>query len=342
MDRSEQRSAVIALHQTGMTEREIAKARKISKTAVHNAIHRYYQTGSFQDRPRSGRPKITSETEDNFIVTTSKRNRRLTAPEIQATINKTRTKPISLTTVKRRLRKKGLFGRVAVRKPLLRPQNRKKRLEWALRHQHWTEEDFKNVLWTDESKFEIFGSKRRIYVRRNAAEKMLPECVVPTVKHGGGSVMVWGCFSSCGVGDLVRIDGIMRKEEYKTILENNAVPSGLRLIGPGFVFQQDNDPKHSSKLCRGYLDQMQATSRLVNMEWPPQSPDLNPIELLWEELDRKVRERCPTSKESMWQCLKDNWEAISDKTIQKLIARLPRLVQMVKKRKGGFFDEKTV
>ena len=78
---------------------------------------------------------------------------------------------------------------------------------------------------------------------------MIPECLVPTIKHGGGSVMVWGCFSSAGVGDLVKIEGIMKKEQYKTILENNAIPSGLRTIGRGFVFMQDNDPKHTSKLC---------------------------------------------------------------------------------------------
>jgi len=78
----------------------------------------------------------------------------------------------------------------------------------------------------DESKFEVFGQKRRIFVRRSVEEKMIPDCVVLTVKHGGGSVFVWGCFSMAGVGDLVKIEGIMKKEEYKKILMRNAVPSG--------------------------------------------------------------------------------------------------------------------
>lgn len=261
----ETRAVIIALHNESKSERAIATQLKLSKTCVHNTITRYKETGSNQDRSRSGRPRATTSSEDKFIVVTSKRNRRLTAPEIRAEVNKSRSTPVSLTTVKRRLRDAKLFGRVAVRKPLLRPQNKKKRMQWALTHRDWSEEDFKRVLWTDESKFEVFGSKRRVFVRRSAEEKMMPDCVLPTVKHGGGSVMVWGCFSSRGTGDLVRVEGIMKKEQYKAILECNAVPSGLRLVGDGFIFQQDNDPKHSSKLCRGYLDTKEAEGVLKNM-----------------------------------------------------------------------------
>jgi len=72
---------------------------------------------------------------------------------------------------------------------------------------------------------------------------------VPTVKYGDGSIMLWGCFSGHGTGDLLKIDGIMKKEDYKKILVRYAIFSGRRVIGHGFVFQQDNDPKHSSRLC---------------------------------------------------------------------------------------------
>ena len=106
---------------------------------------------------------------------------------------------------------------------------------------------------------------------------MIPECLVPTIKHGGGSVMVWGCFSSAGVGDLVKIEGIMKKEQYKTILENNAIPSGLRTIRRGFVFMQDNHPKHTSKLCKNYIKEQEDNGVLKNMTWPAQLTDLNPI-----------------------------------------------------------------
>lgn len=164
----------------------------------------------------------------NLIVVTSKQNRRLTAPEIRVEVDKSREKPVSVSTVKRRLRDANLFGRVAVRKPLLKPRNKKKRMQWTLTHCDWSEEDYRKVLWSDESKFEIFDSKRIIFVRRFAEEKMMPQCVVPTVKHGGGFVMVWGCFSGYGTGNQVQIKGIMKKKQYKVILEKNAIPSGLK------------------------------------------------------------------------------------------------------------------
>lgn len=61
----------------------------------------------------------------------------------------------------------------------------------------------------------------------------------------------------------------MRKENYKNILIRNAIPSGVRLIGRGFILQQDNDLKHSSRLCRKYLENKEADGVIVNMVWPP-------------------------------------------------------------------------
>ena len=188
-----------------------------------------------------------------------------------------------------------MIGRFAVRKPLLRPANKRKRLKFAQEHVDWTIDQWKSVLWTDESKFELFGSHRRQYFRRKGNGKFKPDCIVSTVKHGGGSVMVWGCFSHAGVAQLKKIEVIMKNEQYHSILQRHAIPSGINLIGRGFIFQQDNDPKHTSKLCTCYLERKKVAGDLNIMEWPPESPDLNPIELLCEKLDRRVRDLKPTS-----------------------------------------------
>ena len=322
--------------------REIARKLKISIHAVHYSLKRKEATGSNGDRKRSGRPKTTSPAEDKYIRVSSLRNRCLTCPQITADLNNTREMPVCSSTVRRRLCGAGLMGRVASRKPLLKEKNRKKRLAWAKKHKDWSLEQWQKVLWSDESKFEVFGSKRRTYVRRRKGEKMLPQCIKPTVKHGGGNVMVWGCFGAGKVGSLHRVEGILNQHGYHSILQRKAIPSGKRLIGEGFVFQQDNDPKHTSRLCRDYLKKKEEKQVLEIMDWPPQSPDLNPIELLWEELDRKVRKTCPTSETHLWEILQKAWQGISSDSLNKLTNRMPRVCRAVIAVKGGFFDEKAV
>ena len=113
------------------------------------------ETGANFDRKRSGRPKATTESEDKFLRVNSLRDRQLTGHQLQAQLNSGRSKQVSVSTVKRRLGAAGLTGPVAARKALLRSQNKTKRLAWAKKHCHWTTEDWKKVLWTDESKFGV-------------------------------------------------------------------------------------------------------------------------------------------------------------------------------------------
>lgn len=336
------RSRIITLHEEGYASRQIGERLNVAPSTIKYTIRRYRETGDLEDRDRPGPSRITTQADDRHLQLISKRNRRKTAPEIASEFNRGRQQPISVTTVKRRLAEGKLHGRVAARKPLLRRGNRLKRLQWAREHKDWTVEQWQKVLWTDESIFRLFGSSRRVFVRRSTNERMLPQCIVPTIKHGGGSITVWGCFSYSGTGTLHRINGIMRKEHYREILEAHAIPSGLRLIGENFTFMHDNDPKHTARICSQYLRDQSEANVLRIMTWPPQSPDLNPIELLWDELDRRVRSFGPSSKEQLWNVLQREWDNIPGDTLRKLIARMPRVARAVINAKGGFFDEKNI
>ena len=121
----------------------------------------------------------------------------------------------------------------------------------------------------------------------------------------------------CGGAVLVTLSVIYL--EFKANLTSIATtafcsdtPSHLvcKLVGLAFVFQQDNDPKHTSRLCKGYFTMKESDGVLPQMTWPPQSPDLNPIEMVWDELGRRVKEKQPTSAEHMWELLQDCWKII--------------------------------
>ena len=118
--------------------REIAKKLKISYNGVYYSLQRTGQTGSNQNRKRSV-PWCTTKQEDKYIRVSSLRNRRLTGPQLAASLNGTHKTPVSTSTVKRRLQDAGLLGRVAKKKPYLRLANKRKRLRWTKEHKHWTE-----------------------------------------------------------------------------------------------------------------------------------------------------------------------------------------------------------
>ena len=142
----------------------------------------------------------------------------LKAPQSAAQINASQSstnRHISTSTVQRRLCESGLQSQFAAKKPLLKDTN-KNRLAWAKKHEQWTLDRWKSVLWSDESKFHIFGSNRCVFVRRRVGERMISACVVPTMKHGGGGVMVWGCFAVC---DLFRIQGTISQHGCHSILQ---------------------------------------------------------------------------------------------------------------------------
>lgn len=109
---------------------------------------------------------------------------------------------------------------------------------------------FLQVIWSDETKINRFESDGRSWYWSRDPSSEHPNKVKQTMKHGGGNIMVWGCMTSKGVGPLVKIDGIMRKEQYLQIIREN-LPRALRQLEipqDKVTFQQDGDPKHTAKI----------------------------------------------------------------------------------------------
>ncbi|KAK6297180.1 hypothetical protein J4Q44_G00317630 [Coregonus suidteri] len=135
-----------------------------------------------------------------------------------------------------------------------------------------------------------------------------PKNTIPTVKHGGGNIILWGCFSAKGTGRLHRIEGRMDGAMYCEILANNLLPSVRALeMGRGWVFQHDNDPKqHTARATKEWLRK----KHLKVLEWPSQSPDLNPIENLWREMKVCIVQRQPRNLKDLEKVCMEEWAKI--------------------------------
>jgi DDE superfamily endonuclease len=175
-----------------------------------------------------------------------------------------------------------------------------------------------------------------VYTWKSRGEPLSDRTTTPTVKHEGGkNLMVWGCMGWNGVGSLVEVQEIMNAEKYCQILEDGVEESfeKLEMLEGERIFQQDNDPKHTSKKANQWFED----NGVEVLKWPPQSPDLNPIEHLWTHLKKQMN-KYPTPPKGvfdLWDRVAKEWNEIPPETCQKLIESMPRRIEAVLEAKGG-------
>ena len=242
----------------------------------------------------------------------------------------------SACTVCRMFTRIGMHGRIRWKKPFLKKEHIAARLAWAREWARRREYYWRKVWYTDESKFNLFGSDGKLYCRRRVGEALLPRNVKKVVKHGGGSVQVWGCVSYNGTGRLHRVQGKMDAVQYTAILEESLLGSFTdRRVKPrNIVVQQDNDPKHTSKRAKTWFRE----NNITLLPWPACSPDQNIIEHCWDYVDDRVRERevKPANLEELWEALQEEWAKIPLSYIRHLYKSIPRRINGIIENKGSW------
>lgn len=315
-----------------ITYAQLGQRFNLKKTTVYQMVRRYQETGNIADKPGRGRKPALTVRETKDIVREATKNPFTTSSKLKEIVQERYGKDVSSRTVRKYLNKEGIHGRTARKKPLISKVNQRKRLNFARKHINEPPEYWKRVLWTDESKINLFGSDCGTNVWRKKNEALKFQNTIPTVKHGGGNIMVWGSMASNGVGNLEFIDVKMNAEVYVDILNRNMKSSAQKLgLGRRYIFQQDNDPKHTSKKAQLFFKK----SKVNVMEWPPQSPDLNPIEHLWGTLKRAVYSSPSSSINQLKVKVQEEWDLIDPGVTEALVNSMPRRLQAVIEANGG-------
>uniref|UniRef100_A0A3B3HTK7 Tc1-like transposase DDE domain-containing protein n=1 Tax=Oryzias latipes TaxID=8090 RepID=A0A3B3HTK7_ORYLA len=289
---------IVAKHTEGIGYRRISKLLKVPVSTIGAIIRKWKEHGITINLPWPGAPpKIYRHRSQN--------NHQKGSPTAQDHSWRASERPgISRN---RCFNCHGLHARTPRKTPFLKKKHVEARLEFATQHLDKPMTFWEKILWSDETKTELFGCHKTHVWRKNGTAHH-PQNTIPTVKFGGGSIMAWGCFSACGTGRLHIIEGIMTGEKYGDILDQNLLSSARLLkVKRGWIFQQDNHPKHTAKVTLNWFKK----KKIKLLEWPSQSPDLNPIENLWKELKIRVHRRDPRNLEDLKAVCVDEWAKIT-------------------------------
>jgi transposase len=323
---------IIGMSIAGQSGRKIADQLGLSPSTVKTVIARYKLSSSTENRPRSGRPKIMTERDHRHLVNDTKKSRR--APLQDITNNSPSN--VSQSTIRRALHEHNIYSRIAAKKPFISVVNQAKRLAFALEHRNLTVDDWKYILWTDESSFEIGKNSQQVHVWRNPSERFHSSCIIPSFRSGRQTVMVWGCFMWGKRGPLVILPkGSMNGANYVAVMEEVMLDFWMEQSEErGYVvIQEDNAPIHTCQLAK----QWRESRDMVSLTWPPFSPDLNPIEHVWYLIKciiQKMDPR-PMTLPALKDAIQKAWNEYDQDIMNRLVESMPNRIAAVVQARGG-------
>lgn len=321
----EQRAAAVTLAAEGHGRNEIARLLPCSPKAVTRWTHRWQEERSLQDAERSGRPRCTDEETDQKMADWAEERKVITPKEIKAELGL----QASPRTVRRRLDEAGLHGRVARSAPMWTPDHIRARLSFAEGYARWGEAEWERVIFSDETHVEL-SPKGQQWVQRPVGMERDPDYTVPRKLHSE-RVTLWGCFCAKEIGQAEIFVDEFDAAKYVDVLQHHLLPSARSFFPSGlWWFQQDNAPQHSSRAARTWFH-----NHGVNcIDFPPLSPDLNPIENLWADLKRRVEHRRARTIEELERHLGEEWEATDPTLLASLAHSMPARLAVVRANSG--------
>ncbi|UYV68088.1 hypothetical protein LAZ67_5003020 [Cordylochernes scorpioides] len=326
------RGMVIGLKRAGWSIRQIAADTHLGAYTVHRLWRRWLEQGNVAIYRNVGATRVTSARVDRRILRHAVAAPQATCTAILQHVQATLDHSISTRTISRRLVANGLHSCRPLRRLPLTPPNRRQRLEWCRARSMWMTE-WHRVVFSDESRFCLSSDSRRVRVWRRRGERSNPAAIVerPTVRQRG--IMVWGAIAYDSRSPLLRIQGTMTAQRYVDDVLRPVTLPYLQGV-PNALYQQDNARPHTARISQQALQDVQM------LPWPPYSPDLSPIEHVWDIIGRRLHALPqPRSEDELWQMVEREWRAIPQDAIRTLIDSLPRRVAACIAVRGTGFDE---
>lgn len=326
------RNRAIGMLQAGRSKWFVARILQCTRVTIDQLWRRFQQTGNVADRPRTGRPRVTTPNQDQYIRLQYARERfRPAIATARATVG-TYHRPVSSRTVRRRLAFARMCARRPYRGPILTVRHRRAHLNWATARQGRGNRFWNSVLFSDESKFNVVQADGRERIYRRRRERFAQCCVRETNRWGGGGVMVWAGISAHHKTPLHFVRGRLNAVAYRDTIQRPIVVPFMANHGLRH-FQHDNARPHAARVTDAFLQQQPFNV----LPWPSLSPDLNPIEHLWDELGRRVRARPvqPINVAQLEIALQQEWQGIPQQFIRRLINSMHQRCRAVIQAGGG-------
>ena len=323
-----ERSAIVTLHELGMSRRQVSDRIPCDIHTVNRWIKDYEHDGILEEHGGRGRKRKVDDMTPAIVQYAIDHPHESTPKEIKHELQL----PVCARTVRRRLDKHGLYGRVARNEYPYSDEHIRSRLSFGNGYADWTEEKWDTVVWSDECPFPL-GTHGQHWVQRPRGAAWEEKYMLHDKRPHPPTLTLWGCMSGRGMGEMHLYSGSMDAEMYTSFLSMHLWRSVVQLFGdpPGqWWFQQDNPLVHTGRVASHWF----ASHGIDLLEFPPYSPDLSPIENLWADLKRRVEKHNARDTTELSRYIRQEWTATDPSFLSRIVHSMPDRCKAVVQSKG--------